>query len=108
MRCTDANVQVLSSLSMHPSRSMVFVQWYGNELGTRFAFTQPRGSTRDGRVLSATATSPLRTSRRLSHSDRFIGEIENLPYEAIAQVTGVSLGTVKSRLVRARHRLQRV
>ncbi|MEP0820461.1 sigma-70 family RNA polymerase sigma factor [Trichocoleus desertorum GB2-A4] len=33
-------------------------------------------------------------------------EIEDLPYEAIAQVTGVSLGTVKSRLAHARYHLQ--
>ncbi len=33
-------------------------------------------------------------------------EIEDLPYEQIAEMTGVSLGTVKSRIARARHRLQ--
>jgi RNA polymerase sigma-70 factor (ECF subfamily) len=33
-------------------------------------------------------------------------EIEGLPYEEIAELTGVSLGTVKSRIARARSRLQ--
>lgn len=33
-------------------------------------------------------------------------EIEDLSYEEIAEITGVSLGTVKSRIARARHRLQ--
>jgi RNA polymerase sigma-70 factor (ECF subfamily) len=33
-------------------------------------------------------------------------EIEGLPYEEIAEMTGVSLGTVKSRIARARQRLQ--
>ncbi|MGB7414524.1 MAG: sigma-70 family RNA polymerase sigma factor [Thermosynechococcaceae cyanobacterium] len=33
-------------------------------------------------------------------------EIEGMPYEDIAEVTGVSLGTVKSRIARARQRLQ--
>ena len=33
-------------------------------------------------------------------------EIEDLPYEQIAEMTGVSLGTVKSRIARARARLQ--
>ncbi|MFW6264244.1 MAG: sigma-70 family RNA polymerase sigma factor [Cyanobacteriota bacterium] len=35
-------------------------------------------------------------------------EIEGLPYEEIAEMTGVSLGTVKSRIARARTRLQSV
>ncbi len=33
-------------------------------------------------------------------------EIEGMAYEEIAELTGVSLGTVKSRIARARHRLQ--
>ena len=33
-------------------------------------------------------------------------EIQGLPYEEIAEITGVSLGTVKSRIARARNRLQ--
>jgi RNA polymerase sigma-70 factor (ECF subfamily) len=33
-------------------------------------------------------------------------EIQGLPYEEIADITGVSLGTVKSRIARARYRLQ--
>lgn len=33
-------------------------------------------------------------------------EIQGLPYEEIAELTGVSLGTVKSRIARARQRLQ--
>lgn len=33
-------------------------------------------------------------------------EIQGLAYEEIAEITGVSLGTVKSRIARARHRLQ--
>jgi RNA polymerase sigma-70 factor (ECF subfamily) len=33
-------------------------------------------------------------------------EIEDLSYEEIAEITGVSLGTVKSRIARARNRLQ--
>jgi RNA polymerase sigma-70 factor (ECF subfamily) len=33
-------------------------------------------------------------------------EIKGLAYEEIAEMTGVSLGTVKSRIARARHRLQ--
>jgi RNA polymerase sigma factor (sigma-70 family) len=33
-------------------------------------------------------------------------EIQGLPYEEIAEITGVSLGTVKSRIARARGRLQ--
>ncbi|MEL6493493.1 MAG: sigma-70 family RNA polymerase sigma factor [Cyanobacteria bacterium J06623_7] len=35
-------------------------------------------------------------------------EIEGLPYEQIAEMTGVSLGTVKSRIARARLKLQSV
>lgn len=33
-------------------------------------------------------------------------EIEGMPYEEIAEITGVSLGTVKSRIARARQKLQ--
>lgn len=33
-------------------------------------------------------------------------EIEGMAYEEIAELTGVSLGTVKSRIARARSRLQ--
>ncbi|HEY9876671.1 MAG TPA: sigma-70 family RNA polymerase sigma factor, partial [Candidatus Obscuribacterales bacterium] len=33
-------------------------------------------------------------------------EIQGMPYEEIAEITGVSLGTVKSRIARARSRLQ--
>jgi RNA polymerase sigma-70 factor (ECF subfamily) len=33
-------------------------------------------------------------------------EIEGMSYEEIAEITGVSLGTVKSRIARARQRLQ--
>jgi RNA polymerase sigma-70 factor (ECF subfamily) len=33
-------------------------------------------------------------------------EIQGLPYEEIAEITGVSLGTVKSRIARARLKLQ--
>ncbi|WP_442786266.1 sigma-70 family RNA polymerase sigma factor [Leptothoe sp. PORK10 BA2] len=33
-------------------------------------------------------------------------EIQGLPYDEIAEITGVSLGTVKSRIARARYRLQ--
>jgi RNA polymerase sigma-70 factor (ECF subfamily) len=33
-------------------------------------------------------------------------EIQGLAYEEIAEMTGVSLGTVKSRIARARQRLQ--
>jgi RNA polymerase sigma-70 factor (ECF subfamily) len=33
-------------------------------------------------------------------------EIQGLSYEEIADMTGVSLGTVKSRIARARQRLQ--
>jgi RNA polymerase sigma-70 factor (ECF subfamily) len=35
-------------------------------------------------------------------------EIEGMPYEDIAQITGVSLGTVKSRIARARLKLQSI
>jgi RNA polymerase sigma-70 factor (ECF subfamily) len=33
-------------------------------------------------------------------------EIDGMAYEEIAEITGVSLGTVKSRIARARQRLQ--
>jgi RNA polymerase sigma-70 factor (ECF subfamily) len=33
-------------------------------------------------------------------------EIEGMAYEEIAEITGVSLGTVKSRIARARAKLQ--
>jgi RNA polymerase sigma-70 factor (ECF subfamily) len=33
-------------------------------------------------------------------------EIEGMPYEEIAEITNVSLGTVKSRIARARAKLQ--
>jgi RNA polymerase sigma-70 factor (ECF subfamily) len=35
-------------------------------------------------------------------------EIDGLPYEEIANITGASLGTVKSRIARARTRLQSI
>jgi RNA polymerase sigma-70 factor (ECF subfamily) len=35
-------------------------------------------------------------------------EIEGMAYEEIAEITGVSLGTVKSRIARARAKLQSV
>lgn len=37
-----------------------------------------------------------------------LAEIEQLPYAEIAQIEGASLGTVKSRINRAKHRLQRL
>jgi RNA polymerase sigma-70 factor (ECF subfamily) len=35
-----------------------------------------------------------------------LAEFENLPYEQIAQIEGVRIGTVKSRINRAKHRLR--
>jgi RNA polymerase sigma-70 factor (ECF subfamily) len=35
-------------------------------------------------------------------------ELEGMAYEEIAEITGVSLGTVKSRIARARLKLQSV
>ena len=37
-----------------------------------------------------------------------LAEFENLPYEQIAQIEGVRLGTIKSRVSRAKHRLKSV
>ena len=36
----------------------------------------------------------------------YLAEFENLPYEQIAQIEGVRIGTVKSRINRAKHRLR--
>ena len=35
-----------------------------------------------------------------------LAEFENLPYEQIAQIEGVKIGTIKSRINRAKHRLR--
>jgi DNA-directed RNA polymerase specialized sigma24 family protein len=35
-----------------------------------------------------------------------LAEFENLPYEQIAQIEGVRIGTIKSRINRAKHRLR--
>jgi RNA polymerase sigma-70 factor (ECF subfamily) len=35
-----------------------------------------------------------------------LAEFENLPYEQIAQIEGVRIGTIKSRISRAKHRLR--
>jgi len=37
-----------------------------------------------------------------------LAEFENLPYEQIAQIEGVRIGTIKSRINRAKHRLRSV
>jgi RNA polymerase sigma-70 factor (ECF subfamily) len=37
-----------------------------------------------------------------------LAEFENLPYEQIAQIEGVRIGTIKSRINRAKHRLRMV
>ena len=37
-----------------------------------------------------------------------LAEFENLPYEQIAQIEGVRVGTIKSRINRAKHRLRSV
>jgi len=37
-----------------------------------------------------------------------MAEFENLPYEQIAQIEGVRIGTIKSRINRAKHRLRSV
>jgi len=37
-----------------------------------------------------------------------LAEFENLPYEQIAQIEGVKIGTIKSRINRAKHRLKSV
>ena len=37
-----------------------------------------------------------------------LAEFEDLPYEQIAQIEGVRIGTIKSRINRAKHRLRSV
>jgi RNA polymerase sigma-70 factor (ECF subfamily) len=47
----------------------------------------------------------------LNHEHRralVLAEFENLPYEQIAQIEGVRIGTIKSRINRAKHRLRSV
>jgi RNA polymerase sigma-70 factor (ECF subfamily) len=45
----------------------------------------------------------------LTHRRAFVlAEIENLPYEQIAQIEGVKLGTIKSRINRAKKKLRSV
>ncbi|NEP16975.1 MAG: sigma-70 family RNA polymerase sigma factor, partial [Leptolyngbya sp. SIO4C1] len=53
------------------------------------------------RLISAIADLP-----EIFRETIILREIKGLPYEEIAEITGVSLGTVKSRIARARYRLQ--
>ena len=56
-----------------------------------------------GRLRSAIAELPA-----IFRTTIILREIQGLSYEEIATVTNVSVGTVKSRIARARHRLQRL
>lgn len=97
------------------SRSRI-VDWFPGRRGAREPTEDPVAQTPDGapsaleRLESADRAAAVRAAvARLEPNRRLallLREVEELPYEEIAEMTGVPVGTVRSRLARAREDLR--
>jgi len=82
----------------------------GNAIGWQLAGGQSRdGSAEDqvvGRQLDADLTAALRALPDTHRVVAYLAGVEGCSHQEIADVTGIPLGSVKSSLHRARHRLR--
>ena len=82
----------------------------GDDIGSRLLSAQSRdGSAEDqvvGRLLDADLTAALRALPDRHRMVIYLADLEGLGYQQIVALTGIPLGSVKSCLHRARHRLR--